>query len=52
MYLTEKIDIVKFIYEGVAFSAKDCLEVSEDVTTNSVICLAGAGAAQVNLGNK
>lgn len=39
-----KIDLIKSVYEGIAFSIRDCLEFTEK-NENSVIYLAGGGAA-------
>jgi xylulokinase len=39
-----KMDLIKSVYEGIAFSIRDCLEFSE-TTEDSVIYLAGGGAA-------
>lgn len=41
---TTKMDMIKAVYEGIAFSIKDCLNFSQ-VTEDSVIYLAGGGAA-------
>lgn len=41
---SKKMDMVKSIYEGIAFSIKDCLKFS-DTNENSTIYLAGGGAA-------
>ena len=41
---TTKMDMIKAVYEGIAFSIKDCLNFSQ-ITEDSVIYLAGGGAA-------
>lgn len=41
---TKRIDLIKSVYEGIAFSIRDCLQYSE-ISEESVIFLAGGGAA-------
>ena len=41
---TTKFDMIKAVYEGIAFSIKDCLNFSQ-ISPDSVIYLAGGGAA-------